>query len=156
MLGSLQVSASFYGATNYNGDLAGMIITFLINLFILIVTLAAFWTYGKAPILPRYPGTVASLLPYIIWSENLKDDCKEASRVGKGRKAQIEYLMAKCRRYGFGIFHKEGSAELRYIGVERNYNYGSEGREFVRPWKREPTRILSLLRDKLMHLLIAR
>jgi len=40
MLGSLQVSASFYGATDYNGGLFGVIVTFIMNLFILIVTIA--------------------------------------------------------------------------------------------------------------------
>jgi hypothetical protein len=134
MLGSLQVSASFYGATDYNGDLFGVIVTFIMNVFILIVTIAGAWTYGRTSMLPRYPGTVASLLPYILSSEKLKEDCKGiADEIDK--KLQIKILKEKSRRYGFGIFCNENSPDVKHLGIERNYNCGPEGNEHIQPWK---------------------
>jgi hypothetical protein len=136
MLGSLQVSASFYGATDFDGDLSGVVVTFIMNLFILVVTVAAAWTYGRANMLPRYPRTAASLLPYILSSEKLKQDCQEVSKIGKCKKAQIEHLKKRCRRYGFGEFSGEKPPYIRRLGIERNYNYGADGTEVAKPWKR--------------------
>lgn len=41
---------------------------------------------------------------------------------------QVEHLMKKCRRYGFGEFSYEESPHVRHLGIERNYNYGPEGK----------------------------
>ncbi len=136
MLGSLQVSASFYGATDFNGDLSGVLVTLIMNLFILIVSIAGAWTYGRAPILPRYPGTVASLLPYIIYSERLIEDYKGLVPE-MDTKEHIEVLKKKFRRYGLGIFSNEDSPHVKHLGIERNYNDGPEGKEHVQPWKRK-------------------
>jgi hypothetical protein len=60
------------------------------------------WTYGRAPILPRYPGNITSLLPYILPSERLKEDCKGVADL-IDKKMQIDILKEKCRRYGLVI-----------------------------------------------------
>jgi hypothetical protein len=134
MLGSLQVSASFYGAADFKGDLAGVITTCVINLFILVVTCTGAWRYARARILPRYPGTVASWLPYILSSEKLKEDCRDVFQTCQDKKEQIKALQQKGRRYGFGQFCNEGSMSLR-LGIERNGSSALDRVEFLRPWK---------------------
>jgi hypothetical protein len=95
---------------NYAGDLSGVIATFIMNLFILIVSIAGAWTYGRAPILPHYRGSVASLLPYIFSLEGLKGDNRGVvDEIDKN--TQIEILKEKRRRYGFGTFCNENSLD---------------------------------------------
>lgn len=140
MLGSLQSSAGFYGATDFEGDLASVIVTLVMNWFILIVTAAAAWTYtrpnmfSKEAILPRYPGTVASLLPWILWSENLKADINEVTRPDWSKAQQINYLKERNRRYTLGIFETDGQ---KTVGIERNcYSGLNKEEEHVLPYKK--------------------
>jgi hypothetical protein len=73
------------------------------NPFILIVSIAGAWTYGRAPILPRYRGSVASLLPYIFSSERLKGDNRGVvDEIDKN--TQIEILKKKHRDMILALF----------------------------------------------------
>ena len=130
MLGSLQVSASYYGSTTFSADLTGVAVVFSMNLFILLVSLAVTWRYGRSTSLPRYPGTIASLLPFVLSSEKLKEDLRAVKDNGSVD-AKVQKLKEMSRRYGFGKFHNSGSPAVEHLGIERNYVDGPHGKDHV-------------------------
>lgn len=90
LLGSLQVSASFYGATTYAADLACAISASILNLLILLVSVAVGWRYSWHRFLNRTPVTVAAILPYVLSSEKLKKDVRAVG----GEKNQRDKIKA--------------------------------------------------------------
>ncbi|MCJ1394522.1 hypothetical protein MMC18_007401 [Xylographa bjoerkii] len=134
ILGSLQVSASFYGATSFMDDLGDVVIAFSMNLVILAVSVAATCRYGLRVSLPRYPGTIASMLPFVLSSEKLKEDLNLVEREDSPQ-AKAKKLKEQGRRYGFGRFVNDNVSETEHLGVERNYVDGPNGKEHVSQWK---------------------
>jgi hypothetical protein len=131
VLGSLQVSATFYGATSFAADRAGAVVTLLLNIFLLLVSLTVAFRYGGASFLPRYPGTLASQLPYVLSSEKLKEDLRQVMPIQK-QDEKIQRLRELGRRYGFGQFVNERDPHTAHLGVERNYVDCVRGSEHVR------------------------
>ncbi|MCJ1251214.1 hypothetical protein MMC30_008445 [Trapelia coarctata] len=131
MLGSLQVSASYCGSTTYGGDLAGVIIVLATNSFILAVSLAIAWRYGRATFLPRFPNVMASVLPYVLSSELLRRDLRAVR--GKGRTGEkVKMLEDLDRRYAFGNFRNANEPPaVKHLGVERSYMDGPDARAHV-------------------------
>ena len=127
LLGSLQVSASYYGSTTFSADLAGVATVFSMNMFILLVSLAVTWRYGRTTFLPRYP---ASLLPFVLFSEKLKEDLR-AVNDQSSVKAKVQKLKEASRRYGFGKFHNGNPPTVEHFGIERNYIDGPNGKDHV-------------------------
>ena len=131
MLGSLQVSASYYGSTTYRGDLAGVIMVLATNFFILAVSLGVAWRYGRAKFLPRFPSVMASVLPYVLSSEMLRRDLRavrDKERTGE----KVKMLEDWGRRYAFGHFRNASELPvLKHLGVERNYMEGPDARPHV-------------------------
>lgn len=96
MLGSLQVSASFYGATTFHADLDGVVAVLALNVYMLLLSLSALVIYSRG----RYENkkkkggvecwtegadTVADLLAYIVNSDCLRQDVREARESNTGR-----------------------------------------------------------------------
>ena len=136
MIGSLQASAGFYGATDVQGDLASVILALVMNLFILVVSIAVACCYTFSAAFPRHAGTLASLLPYVLSSELLIADVKRAMAHSPQKKDQIAYLRELGRRYGFGEFEDAKRTGVFHLGIERNYNDGPDGKEHVKSWRR--------------------
>ena len=131
LLGALQVSTSFYGATTFPADLASAIAAAFLNLFILLVSVAVGWRYSRRRFLTRTPGTMAAIMPYVLSSEKLKEDVRSVSHI-KGQQEKIKELERRGRRYGFGYFENESEPGIKHFGVERNYMDGPDGKEHVR------------------------
>ena len=74
LLGELQVSASFYGAITFASDLACAIATLFLNACLLLVSVAVGWRYSRRRFLERSPGTMATMMPFMLSSEKLKED----------------------------------------------------------------------------------
>lgn len=93
MLGSLQVSASFYGATTFHADLDGVIAVAALNAYALLLSLSALVFYalgrwqGKGWI--RGADTSGKVLAKILWSEELQEDVKESRE--KNTKSTHQY-----------------------------------------------------------------
>lgn len=137
MIGSLQASAGFYGATDMQGDLASVIVALVMNLFILVVSIAVACCYTFSAALPRSSSTLASLLPYLLSSELLIADLKRAMAHSPRNKDQIAYLRDLGRRYGFGVFEDSKRKGVFHLGIERNHNDGPDGKEHVKSWRRK-------------------
>lgn len=119
MLGSLQVSASFYGATTFAADTDGVIVVMVLNAYLLIVSLLSTYRYCKHKewTLPRQ-GTLAGVLPLVLHSKRLADDMKSVqSKLSV--KDKIADLEDKGARYGLGRF-KVGNNQ--YDGIERHHD----------------------------------
>lgn len=80
MLGSLQVSASFYGATTYTADVDGVIAIMAFNAYLLAISMVALGTYvfkmWKMEWNVRGQTTLAMQLTFTLWSNGLKEDMK--------------------------------------------------------------------------------
>lgn len=88
MLGTLQVSASFYGATTFHADLDGVIAVVALNSYLLLLSFTALVVYvidkhkGKDWI--KGAGTMSELLVKILWSDGLREDVRN-DRHGKSK-----------------------------------------------------------------------
>lgn len=86
MLGTLQVSASFYGATTFHADLDGVIAVVALNSYLLLLSFTALVVYGvgkaKKKGWIKGDGTTSELLLKIIWSDKLREDVRDG-RQGK-------------------------------------------------------------------------
>ncbi|KAI3391522.1 hypothetical protein diail_7184 [Diaporthe ilicicola] len=90
MLGSLQVSASFYGATTYHADKDGVMAVLALNSYLLLLSLCAtvghFWRWTvyceknrAAKAWDREVGTLATNLALVLWVEDeLKKEARDA------------------------------------------------------------------------------
>ncbi|KAL9631055.1 MAG: hypothetical protein Q9164_006098 [Protoblastenia rupestris] len=127
LLGALQVSASFYGATTFTSDLACAVATLGLNAWFLVVSAAVGWKYcgwrysggttrGGRRVINRDPVTIGAMMPFLLSSEKLREDL-EAVRTLE-RKEKIRSLEERGRRYGFGWFRNRDGTE--HVGVERN------------------------------------
>ncbi|KAL9608073.1 MAG: hypothetical protein Q9167_007073 [Letrouitia subvulpina] len=126
LLGALQVSASFYGATTFASDLACAIATLALNTWFLITSVAVGWNYcgwryhgdiGGRRFLTRDPATMGAMMPFLLSSEKLREDVAAVRKI-EGRKNKIRWLEEQGRRYGFGRFSdREG---MKHVGIERN------------------------------------
>lgn len=85
MLGSLQVSASFYGATTYTADVDGVIAILAFNTYLLAISMAALGTYvskmWKTEWNVRGQTTLALQLTFTLWSDELREDMKRVVEV---------------------------------------------------------------------------
>ena len=126
LLGALQVSASFYGATTFASDLACAVATLALNAWFLVISAAVGWKHcgwgqsggtGGGRVLNREPATIGAMMPFLLSSEKLREDL-EAVRTLKERKVKIRLLEERGRRYGFGRFRNRDGTE--HVGVERN------------------------------------
>ena len=114
MLGSLQVSASFYGATTFHADLDGIIVSTVLNAYILLVSVMASWRCRAAGrYCHRPPGSIAATLPFVLHSQGLRDDLRQAQGKSEGA---VKYLGDLQRRYRLGWFYLNGE---KHYGVER-------------------------------------
>ena len=119
LLGALQVSASFYGATTFANDLICAIACLILNLYLLLVTLLIAWSFSRNPCLKRPPGTMASMLPLVLSSDKLREDADMvAPKASQSEK--IECLENARRRYGFGYFYNDGNPNDRHYGIKRD------------------------------------
>lgn len=88
MLGTLQVSASFYGATTFHADLDGVIAVVALNSYLLLLSFTALVVYavdkhkGKGWI--KGTGTMGELLVKILWSDGLREDVRN-DRQGRSK-----------------------------------------------------------------------
>ena len=131
LLGALQVSASFYGATTFASDLACAIATLFLNACFLLVSVAVGWRYSRRRFLERSPGTMAAMMPFVLSSEKLKEDIRMI-RLKDSRREKIKCLEDHGRRYGFGHFHNASEPNTKHFGVERNEtNARPDGRPHI-------------------------
>ena len=132
LLGALQVSASFYGATTFASDLVCAIATLFLNAWFLLVSVAVGWRYSRRRFLERSPGTVAAMMPFVLSSEKLKEDVGMIRLIDSQRE-KIKWLEDHGRRYGFGHFYNASDPNTEHVGVERNEtNAGPRGKPHVR------------------------
>ena len=132
LLGALQVSASFYGATTFASDMVCAIATLFLNACFLLVSVAVGWRYSWRQSLERSPGTMAAMIPFVLSSEMLKEDVR-MTRSAESQREKIKCLEDRGRRYGFGHFHCANDPNTEHIGVERNEtNVGPGGKSHVR------------------------
>ncbi|KAL9043703.1 MAG: hypothetical protein Q9214_003116 [Letrouitia sp. 1 TL-2023] len=126
LLGALQVSASFYGATTFASDLACAIATLALNAWFLITSVAVGWNYcgwryrgdiGGRRFLTRGPATIGAMMPFLLSSGKLREDVAVVRRID-GRENKTRWLEEQGRRYGFGRFRDSEGRE--HVGVERN------------------------------------
>ncbi|RDW91841.1 hypothetical protein BP5796_01235 [Coleophoma crateriformis] len=126
MLGSLQVSAGFYGATTFHADLDGVITVLVMNMVLFLVSAFVAYTYVWKDIMmkkgdniaaPWEMGTLLSVIWLVGKSDNLKRDCTK----------EVDELRRKGYRYGFGKFGRNGEWK---IGIERHFNDADEMRHF--------------------------
>lgn len=85
MLGSLQVSASFYGATTYTADVDGVIAIVAFNAYLLAISMVALGAYvfkmWKMEWNVRGQTTLAMQLTFTLWSNGLRGDVKRVEGV---------------------------------------------------------------------------
>lgn len=85
MLGTLQVSASFYGATTFHADLDGVIAVVALNSYLLLLSFTALVVYVHNRYKERGwikgANTMSELLVKILWSDGLRADVREGRRV---------------------------------------------------------------------------
>ncbi|KAB2573030.1 hypothetical protein DBV05_g8288 [Lasiodiplodia theobromae] len=102
MLGSLQVSASFYGATTYTADVDGVIAIVAFNAYLLAISMAALGTYvfkmWKMEWNVRGQTTLATQLAFTLWSNGLREDMKNVVEV-KRKEEKLRILEGS--RYKF-------------------------------------------------------
>lgn len=133
LLGALQVSASFYGATTFASDLACAIATLALNAWFWITSVAVGWNYcgwryrgdiGGRRFLTRDPATIGAMMPFLLNSGKLQEDVAAVKRI-EGSKDKIRCLEEQGRRYGFGRFKDREGRE--HVGVERNETISGGG-----------------------------
>lgn len=117
-LGSLQLSASAYGSTSFETDLAAATASTLLIAFVLAVHLALGYQFSwrRRGFLPRVPASLGAVIPYVFFSKGLRADLQRVEGMGSSR-AQIQELRHLDRRYGLGEFEHDGQS---YFGVERH------------------------------------
>lgn len=122
-LGSLQLSASSYGSTTFESDLAAATASTLLIAFVLAVhlVLGYHFSWPKRQFLPMAPANVAAVIPYVIYSSGLRADLKRVAG-RSGTRGKIEGLNSSDKRYGFGRFYSSG---MEYEGVERHHDEAS-------------------------------
>ena len=130
LLGALQVSASFYGATTFASDLACAVATLGLNAWFLVVSAAVGWKFcgwrytsggtnsggTRGRVLNRDPATMGAMMPFLLSSEKLREDLTDVR--WKEKKEKIRWLEERGRLYGFGRFKNRDGTE--HVGVERN------------------------------------
>ena len=129
LLGALQVSASYYGATTFASDLTCAIATLFLNCYFLLISMAVAWRYSRRPFLRRSPGTMASMLPFVLSSEKLKEDARVVRQCST-QQEKIERLEETYRRYAFGRFYDINDPNTPHVGVERNSTGAGFGSQF--------------------------
>ena len=123
MLGSLQASASFYGATTFGSNFAGVVLVSFFNSVVLGVSVGVGCRYGCGSFLPRSPNTMASLIPYVTRSHLLIQDPTKVQDEASV-KARIRKLESNMdRRYGFGWIRDPNSTTM-WFGIDRENEAG--------------------------------
>ncbi|RDW79447.1 hypothetical protein BP6252_04085 [Coleophoma cylindrospora] len=126
MLGSLQVSAGFYGATTFHADLDGVITVLVMNMVLFLVSAFVAYTYVWKDIMmkkgdnigaPWEMGTLLSVIWLVGRSDDLKRDCTKG----------VDELRRKGYRYGFGRFLRNSAWQ---IGIERHFDDADKMRRF--------------------------
>ncbi|KAH6630958.1 hypothetical protein B0J18DRAFT_116928 [Chaetomium sp. MPI-SDFR-AT-0129] len=119
-LGSLQLSASSYGSTTFESDLATATASTLLVAFVLAVHLALgyHFSWPRRASLPRAPANTAAVIPYVIYSSGLRADLKGVAGRGSTRR-KIQRLESLDARYGFGKF---GSGGTEHYRVEKHHD----------------------------------
>lgn len=124
-LGSLQLSASAYGSTSFETDLAAATAATLLVAFVLAVHAGLGYQFSarRRRFLPRAPASVGAVVPYVFFSKGLRADLRRVRGAGnKGRAEQMRELRRLDRRYGLGEFTYDGQS---YFGVERHSSEAS-------------------------------
>ena len=105
-LGSLQLSASFYGATSFNSDYTAVKASTILIAFVLVVNVAVWWQFCRRRVVLRPPNTLAATIPCVAYSPLLREDMGKVKNE-QNMYAKIEKLELEDRIYDFGVFRNE-------------------------------------------------
>jgi hypothetical protein len=120
-LGSLQLSASAYGSTTFESDLAAATGSTLLIAFVLAVhlVLGYHFSWPKRKLLPIMPTHTATMIPYVIYSSGLREDLKEVADINSTT-GKIKGLNDLYRRYGLGKFDSSAMENIASIRFKRH------------------------------------
>lgn len=119
-LGSLQLSSSYFGATNFASDqIAATTSTMLVVFMILVYAGIGYKIRGLAKVMKRPVETVGAVIPYVIFSEKLKEDLDAVEEMG-GWKERMEALENMGGKYALGSWVNEEGDMM--VGVERQFD----------------------------------
>jgi hypothetical protein len=116
-LGTLQLSASAYGSTDFESDLSAatastLLIAFVLGVHLILGYKLSWPKYKFRGLLSRPPASMAAVIPYVVFSPKLRKDLEDAAMP-----AAASTTDRIDKRYGFGEFKK---GDKTYLGVERH------------------------------------
>ncbi|KAK5660025.1 hypothetical protein OQA88_13493 [Cercophora sp. LCS_1] len=117
-LGSLQLSAAYYGATSFSSDQAAATGATCLVSFVLVVHAAIGWKIrGVGRRMKRPVETVGGVAPYVVFSRGLREDLERV----KGETKDTALSLLKEKRYALGVWNDGGTERF---GVERQFGDG--------------------------------